>query len=191
MKTCNRCDFSGDEATNFAQKGGGAHRPECKRCTGAAQKVYYARNKKSVTKYQRQYRKQNAKKLQEYEKARDRSNRRAQHRAYYARNREDRKAAARARYAANRAVALFRAKHQRARRRSALGVCSNEQLKARIAFYGGKCAYCGGPFEHVDHVIALARGGTNWPANLRPACARCNGSKHARPLQEWLATRRS
>jgi 5-methylcytosine-specific restriction endonuclease McrA len=41
---------------------------------------------------------------------------------------------------------------------------------------------CGEPADQWDHVIALARGGTGWSSNLRPACARDNQSKGARPV---------
>lgn len=59
--------------------------------------------------------------------------------------------------------------------------------KARVAFYGGLCAYCRGPFQVLDHAIPLARGGTNHPANIRPACRRCNLRKHAKTPAEFLA----
>ena len=36
---------------------------------------------------------------------------------------------------------------------------------------------------HVDHVIALANGGTNSPANLVTACGDCNLGKAAVPLE--------
>ncbi len=69
---------------------------------------------------------------------------------------------------------------RRARKASASGHATLEQIRGRIAFFGWRCAYCRGPFEHIDHVIALSRGGTNWPANLRPACSACNLSKHTK-----------
>jgi len=47
------------------------------------------------------------------------------------------------------------------------------------------CIYCGGPHEHDDHVIPLARGGTHERANLVPACKRCNCSKKDKFLNEW------
>lgn len=48
-----------------------------------------------------------------------------------------------------------------------------------------KCWYCAldgrdSPKEHTDHVIPLSRGGSDTVWNKRPACARCNISKHAR-----------
>lgn len=55
---------------------------------------------------------------------------------------------------------------------------SPKQLAARIAFFGGVCWMCrAAPYEHLDHVKPLARGGPNMLANLRPACQTCNLSK--------------
>ncbi len=34
-------------------------------------------------------------------------------------------------------------------------------------------------------MIPLSRGGTNWPANLRPACDRCNRKKRNQISSEW------
>lgn len=78
-------------------------------------------------------------------------------------------------------------KHKRrASERNAPGVATPEQIRARIEAFGGLCAYCRKrPYEHLDHVVPLSRGGSNWPANLRPACARCNKSKGKKKLSEW------
>lgn len=74
------------------------------------------------------------------------------------------------------------------------GRCTHQQARARFDFYGGRCAYCRVPLGgfdltprpwHWDHVIPLSRGGTAWPANLRPACSACNRSKSAQPLETW------
>lgn len=68
------------------------------------------------------------------------------------------------------------------RKKSAPGRCTTEQMRARIAMFGGKCWVpgCGKDFEAVDHVIPLAGGGSNWPANLRPICWSHNSVKGAR-----------
>ena len=50
-------------------------------------------------------------------------------------------------------------------------------IAGRWAMWGGRCYICGAPATATDHVIPLARGGTHWPANLRPICTRCNSSK--------------
>lgn len=69
------------------------------------------------------------------------------------------------------------------RRRSALrkgatGHCTLAQLQARIDYYAGICWICKvKPMEAIDHVKPLAKGGTEWPANLRPICTSCNSKK--------------
>lgn len=63
--------------------------------------------------------------------------------------------------------------------------CTIEKLAARIAYYGGLCAYCHGPAREIDHVIPLSRSGSGFPANLVPCCRSCNVSKLNRLLSEW------
>lgn len=55
----------------------------------------------------------------------------------------------------------------------------------RIA--GHACIYCGatGVKLVMDHIIPLARGGRHAPANIAPACVRCNSSKSNRLVSEW------
>lgn len=72
------------------------------------------------------------------------------------------------------------------RSKNARGHATATQINARIEYYGGMCAYCKEtPFEHLDHAVPLARGGTNWPANLYPACAECNTRKHTMSASEF------
>lgn len=76
---------------------------------------------------------------------------------------------------------------RRARVRGAEGHCSTEQLQARVDYYGGMCSYCqSAPFEHIDHAIPVARGGSNWPSNLRPSCGDCNLRKWTKTAMEFL-----
>lgn len=53
---------------------------------------------------------------------------------------------------------------------------------------GFKCRYCGAmataTLLHVDHVVAVADGGTNDPANLVAACVDCNQGKSCVSLDE-------
>lgn len=55
-----------------------------------------------------------------------------------------------------------------------------DQLHARLAFFGFECWICGAPYEAVDHVKPLAKGGAHMLANLRPICRSCNSSKRAK-----------
>lgn len=53
---------------------------------------------------------------------------------------------------------------------------------------GFKCRYCGvtavGEQLTVDHVVAVANGGTDAPENLVTCCASCNGGKSAVPIDQ-------
>lgn len=76
-----------------------------------------------------------------------------------------------------------------ARRRAAMGGKESEAVKtfyrwAKTARYA-KCYLCGKPVpkgdRHVDHVIAIDRGGRHEPSNLCVMHSRCNESKGAKP----------
>lgn len=71
---------------------------------------------------------------------------------------------------------------------NAAGRATAEQIQARIDYYGGRCWLCGKEHEEVDHVIALNRGGSNWPANLRPICKSCNSAKRDKDWKEFAKT---
>lgn len=58
-------------------------------------------------------------------------------------------------------------------------------IESRVLLFGNECAYCGGEYEHIDHVVALTCGGKHSPCNLVPSCARCNSSKQASPWRTW------
>jgi len=53
--------------------------------------------------------------------------------------------------------------------------------------FDGCCAYCGARDValHMDHVVPLAKGGRQAPANILPACGPCNMAKHDSFLSVW------
>lgn len=72
------------------------------------------------------------------------------------------------------------------RRAEAAGVRHVEYSREAIAArWRDKCAYCDGPFQHLDHVTPISRGGEDVESNMVPACAACNLSKGALTLAEW------
>lgn len=67
-----------------------------------------------------------------------------------------------------------------ARKKNAAGACSAQQWKWRVEIFGGLCWMCHVPWEEIDHVKPLSKGGSSWPANLRPICGACNEKKGAK-----------
>lgn len=65
---------------------------------------------------------------------------------------------------------------------------SAEDVKIAFRSQKGQCWHCGeklGEDYHVDHLIPLARGGTNSPRNIVVCCKKCNLEKHAKLCMEW------
>lgn len=57
-----------------------------------------------------------------------------------------------------------------------------------FARWGGLCAYCDAPAEHLDHIKPISRGGRDVLSNVIPACAACNLSKSDQTLAQWAQT---
>lgn len=66
----------------------------------------------------------------------------------------------------------------------------NEIRAETFKEHGRVCVYCGdtsGPLS-VDHIVPVARGGSNHFSNFVPACRSCNSSKGAKLVEEWWPT---
>ncbi len=75
---------------------------------------------------------------------------------------------------------------RRAKRRDAEGSFTESDLLRRFEYHGNRCIYCKSTENlTVEHMIPLSRGGTNWPANLAPACRSCNCSKNNKTITEY------
>lgn len=71
----------------------------------------------------------------------------------------------------------LRNKHKR---RAREGTFTRRDIARMLTRQRGECAICATNIRggyHVDHVIALTRGGTNWCGNLQLLCAPCNQHK--------------
>lgn len=104
-----------------------------------------------------------------------------------ARNSTTRAAAARQWRIDNPALHKANTTRRTARRRSAgiLSVTSRDIIRL-VERFDGRCAYCRErPYQHLDHVVPIARGGRHGIGNLLPACAQCNLSKGSRLLADW------
>lgn len=88
----------------------------------------------------------------------------------------------------NQERARVRTRNHRARKRAAEGIHTASDIDALFGKQAGLCL-CGADLVlgyHVDHIIPLSRGGSNWPANLQLLCAPCNCSKGPRLMSEWV-----
>lgn len=121
--------------------------------------------------------------------------RKLQAQRYYYRNREKIKVKQRVylpqHRAKNRATYLLAKARRRGNEKHAAGVCSPDQWKAKCDLWSWRCYLCGCQLSEktvtIDHRIPISRGGSNWPANLAPACLNCNASKRDRTELEHQA----
>jgi 5-methylcytosine-specific restriction endonuclease McrA len=110
----------------------------------------------------------------------------AQSLAWYYKNLE-REREARRRYAKSTGGKVARA-HGHTKRK---GAPMPDDAKAFLpVLYADPCSYCGGPADRIDHITAIARGGTSDLDNLTAACRPCNSRKHAHSLLMFLLATR-
>lgn len=66
--------------------------------------------------------------------------------------------------------------NRRARKLAAPGIHTAQDVRKQYERQHGTCYWCGKKSikYHVDHVIPLSRGGSNWPDNIVIACPTCN-----------------
>jgi 5-methylcytosine-specific restriction endonuclease McrA len=83
---------------------------------------------------------------------------------------------------------LEHARRRRALKIGAIGFYTEEDVMKQFEAQWGLCCWCLKPLAEYqrDHLIALARGGTNWARNIVVACPHCNNSKWKwMPFYEW------
>ena len=80
---------------------------------------------------------------------------------------------------------------RRIRVRNAKGKHTWRDIAALYTKQRGKCVVCRKELDdkyHVDHLMPLARGGSNWPENLQLLCPKCNAKKGAKHPLEFLVS---
>lgn len=116
---------------------------------------------------------------------------------WHRQNRESQHAANRRYYAKNRAAMVERGKASGHRRRARKHQCGGSHtaadLRAILGAQKHRCAYCRADLRkvrrHLDHIMPLARGGSNGPENLQYLCEPCNRSKGAKHPAEFARER--
>jgi hypothetical protein len=148
---------------------------KCKPCMVVYRKAWYENNKERIKQQHEGYKRLNREKLKRANIAyRERNKEREKIRtAKYSKDYPERRAESEQR--------------RRARKRGSQTIkLTKEMLDGRLAVFGWCCSYCGGKFEHWDHLKPLELGGPHILSNLRPSCARCNLCKGIIPPIEWL-----
>lgn len=108
--------------------------------------------------------------------------------AYAKAHPEKNRANARAQYRKNPARYAAHARNRKARLKAAQGSHTAAEIAALRQRQRGRCANCKTSLAggcHVDHVVPLARGGSNWIKNIQLLCPPCNLSKKALDPIEW------
>lgn len=89
---------------------------------------------------------------------------------------------------------IYTANHGAAAR-GAEGFFTGKEIEALYDEQGGRCTYCSrrlgkghkSPHAyHIDHVIPVSRGGTNWISNIQLLCPSCNARKHDKTHEEFV-----
>jgi hypothetical protein len=125
----------------------------------------------------------------------------AQNRAWYVANKQRSNALTRAWRTANPEKMKAQSHRRRARKHFAT-VAPPSELRAIAAWQSRireltivNCYWCSAEVNpskngkwHIDHIVALARGGSHSAENLCIACVNCNKRKHAKPLASWSAS---
>jgi hypothetical protein len=78
---------------------------------------------------------------------------------------------------------------RKAQKRASAGSYTAKQLQEQVKRQKSKCYYCKTKLPeiyHVDHIVPLARGGSNDISNIVVTCPTCNMSKSYKLLHEWI-----
>lgn len=83
-------------------------------------------------------------------------------------------------------------RRRRARERGLEGHHTAQDVANLHKLQKGKCAFCRISLQHgvhVDHIMPVAAGGTDWPSNLQLLCPTCNRSKGAKHPIDWARSK--
>jgi len=191
MKICTKCHESkplADFGREVAAKDGLNRR--CKSCHNAIKSIYLAGNRERAREATRAWQAANREKGAAYARAYRAANpekiRAAEH-IYRAANLDSLAASHRIWRAANPEKRVATEHRRRARKRgNGIFVVTAKEIAAMLA---KPCYICGAPSEHVDHIIAISRGGRHSIGNLAGACESCNMHKRTMHLIEYKRRR--
>lgn len=77
---------------------------------------------------------------------------------------------------------------RRCAKANAEGTHTADDVASIYSRQNGLCVYCDADLSlgyHVDHIMPIALGGSNWPDNLQCLCQKCNQSKNKSHPDDW------
>lgn len=196
MKICTACKTEkslSDFSTKIAETG--LLQSKCKACCASYAKDYRAKNPEKISALNRAWSIANPGKSAERSRAwRDANPGRpaANDKAYREANKEIIAKKKRAWEIANHETYLAAKRRRRSRKAGAEGKHNGGDVSFIFSAQRGLCANCkiklnksGKNKYHVDHIMPLAKGGSNWPSNLQCLCPTCNLRKNDKDPIEW------
>ncbi len=211
MKVCTKCNIEKlrSEFNKRSSEKDGIHKI-CRECIKAYKVAEYYKFKEKIIERSRLYRLNNKEKISASRKARyaenpapqkayarnwaneNRDRRAATSRVWREENKEYVTAKMKDWYSANIEMVLASNRKRRAISRNAEGSHTAADVRGILEKQSGLCANCktklfksGVKKYHVDHIMPLALGGSNWPTNLQCLCPSCNLSKGAKHPGDW------
>lgn len=202
-KTCTKCKDTKPGTLEYFGPQSNKYQPlrsTCRECDNEATRKHRQENpdqhrqrernkrQRDPEKYRqrtREYRQNNLEKVREWERAKYRRNRRhylAYHQAYYQANKDKKREYKREYRRLHPDFDRVKKAKRRALRVAAGGTFTKADVQKKMEAQQGRCYWCqtvlqGNGF-HVDHIIALTKGGTNGPENICIACQPCNNHKY-------------
>lgn len=152
---------------------------------------YYANNKSIIIDRQSKYHQSNRDRLIKAMRERRKRNIDSaleKSRSYYAKNKQKILEKYKEYALRNPEIVRQAKRNRKARSKNAQGHHTKEDIQRILQDQKCKCANClcdvsGG--YHVDHIMPLKLGGTNWPDNLQILCPTCNLRKNAKHPIDW------
>jgi hypothetical protein len=181
MKTCTKCKIEKPK-TEFSKKSASKDGlyPQCKGCVSEKTREWHKANKDKVAFMNKSWREANKERSAEL------------NRAWALANPERKSALNNAWLKANPERATAFGRNRRARLRNADGSHTAADIIAIFESQRCMCVNCkkklfksGKNKYHVDHILALSRGGSNDKYNLQCLCPSCNLRKNAKDPLEW------
>lgn len=196
FKPCTQCGDLLPNTPEYFYRRGNKLRDDCKACRQQYDRTRYENKRTEIIDRVKTYIRAHPDKHREWGRInakRHPENSLKRGRKYETIHRERRRQQERDRYKVNinerRRIAV-KSRNRRARHSQADGSYNIEDVQKQFKRQDGLCFWCSIPLfneYHIDHVIPLSKGGTNWPHNIVVSCVHCNVTKGDRiPFAEWI-----